>query len=146
MASHHLHRPDAFEREDPHLLRPHRPGMDAPTAARPVFVDRSGRRRRLFTLLGAGFGVLLLIGLIAVAASFFSGGPAQLPGWPGQGGAAQLKPSAVEPTAQPQTTTAAPGMTASLSPTPKKATTTAAPPGQTNTHKPTAKPSNTRRP
>ena len=115
--------------------------MDAPTAARPVFVDRSGRRRRLFTLLGAGFGVLLLIGLIAVVASLFGGGPGQLPGWPGQGGAAEVKPSAVEPATQPTTT--APSATPSATPSLKKSS---APPGQTNTHRPTAKPSNTRRP
>jgi len=117
--------------------------MDAPTPTRPVFVDRSGRRRRLFTLVGAGFGVLLLIGLIAVVASLFGGGPSQLPGWPGQGGAAELKPSAVEATAQPTTATPA-AVTSNTSPAPVK--TTSAPPGQTNTHRPTAKPSNTRRP
>jgi hypothetical protein len=142
MATHQLHRRDGSEREDPRTLRPHRPVMDAPTPTRPVFVDRSGRRRRLFTLVGAGFGVLLLIGLIAVVASLFGGGPSQLPGWPGQGGAAELKPSAVEPATL--ATTAAPTTTASVSPTPKKTTTL--PPGQTNTHKPSAKPSNTRRP
>lgn len=133
MARHDLHR-------RPPAPRPHRPDVDAPTAARPVFVDRSGRRRRFFTFVGGGFGVLLVIGLIIVASSLFTGGPAQLPGWPGTGGdAAEVLPSVAGQTPEPSPTASAPRVApTTVSPTPKK--------GQGNTHRPTAKPSNTRRP
>ncbi|NUT32869.1 MAG: hypothetical protein HOV79_07320 [Hamadaea sp.] len=126
-------------RRRPPAPRPHRPEADAPAAARPVFVDRSGRRRRFFTFVGGGLGVLLVIGLIVVASSLFAGGPAQLPGWPGAGGAADVPPSTAVHSPDPVPTVASPRVTtAAASPTPKK--------GQANTHRPTAKPSNTRRP
>jgi hypothetical protein len=98
-------------------------------------------------MVGIGLGAVLLIGLIVLVSSLFTGGPAQLPGWPGQDGAAKIAPSTIDGSADPRFTTRAPGPSTApttLSPTPRKST--AAPPGQTNTHKPTAKPTNTRRP
>jgi hypothetical protein len=53
----------------------------------PVFVDRSGRRRRLFTGLGAGLGVLLAAGSLLLVAGLLGGSPVPLPGLP-QGGQA----------------------------------------------------------
>jgi hypothetical protein len=54
----------------------------------PVFVDRSGRRRRLFTGLGAGLGMLLVAGSLLLAAGLLGTSPVPLPGLPqsGQGG------------------------------------------------------------
>src|SRR5437773_3514239 len=56
--------------------------MRNPTES-PVFVDRSGTRRRWFVGLGvAGAGVLALSVLLLVA-GFLGGGPGRLPGLPG---------------------------------------------------------------
>ncbi|WP_327006775.1 hypothetical protein OHA72_05580 [Dactylosporangium sp. NBC_01737] len=54
----------------------------------PVFVDRSGRRRRLFTSLGAGLGVLLAASCLLLVAGLLGSSPVPLPGLPqgGQGG------------------------------------------------------------
>jgi hypothetical protein len=113
---------------------------------RPVFVDRSGRRRRLITMVGAAFGVLLLLGLIGLGVSLMGGDGAQPPGWPGADGVAGPKPSVAATSVQPSTAvttrTGLPSATPSM--TPKKTTTT--PPGQVNTHRPTTRPTNTRKP
>ncbi|MFC5000961.1 hypothetical protein ACFPIJ_24370 [Dactylosporangium cerinum] len=71
----------------------------------PVFVDRSGRRRRLFTSLGAGLGVLLAAGSLLLVAGLLGTSPVPLPGLPqsGQGG---VHRDGAEPGASP-----APGRT-----------------------------------
>lgn len=51
----------------------------------PVFVDRSGRRRRLFTGLGAGLGVLLAAGSLLLVAGLMGTSPVPLPGLPQSG-------------------------------------------------------------
>jgi hypothetical protein len=51
----------------------------------PVFVDRSGRRRRLFTALGAGLGVLLMAGCALLIAGVLGASPVPLPGLPQHG-------------------------------------------------------------
>jgi hypothetical protein len=66
-------------------------GSAAPSAVNvvdPVFVDRSGRRRRLFTSLGAGLGVLLAASFLLLIAGLMGTSPVPLPGLPqsGQGG------------------------------------------------------------
>jgi hypothetical protein len=57
--------------------------------ADPVFVDRSGRRRRLFTSLGAGLGVVLVVGCVLLVAGLMGSSPVPLPGLP-QGGQGAL--------------------------------------------------------
>jgi len=53
----------------------------------PVFMDRTGRRRRLARWLGAWLAGLLTLGLAALVAALFGAAPLTLPGLP-QGGAA----------------------------------------------------------
>lgn len=95
--------------------------------AEAVFVDRSGRRRRLVTLVGAALGVLLVASLSIMVAGMVSSGPVSIPGWPdagarpgegatpqptdgGTGPAGGELPAPVTTTAPaPQPTSAAPG-------------------------------------
>lgn len=60
----------------------------------PVFVDRSGRRRRLFTGLGAGLGVLLVLGSLLLVAGLLGSSPVPLPGLPQSGQGAQHRDDA----------------------------------------------------
>jgi hypothetical protein len=56
----------------------------------PVFVDATGRRHRLFVVLGASGGLVLLLVALALLVGFTGTGPGGLPGWPGSdGGRAQ---------------------------------------------------------
>jgi hypothetical protein len=59
---------------------PSGPGVPGP--GRPVFVDRSGRRRRRIVVLGLGLGATLLAGLSLAALALGTGAGAPLPGWP----------------------------------------------------------------
>ncbi|HET8683580.1 MAG TPA: hypothetical protein VFM54_17195 [Micromonosporaceae bacterium] len=84
-----------------------------------VFVDRSGRRRRLVTLVGAGLGVLLVASLSILLAGMFSSGPVAIPGWPDAGarpaeGAATPQPTDAGPT--PDGTAPAAGTTTAPAP------------------------------
>jgi hypothetical protein len=55
----------------------------APSArGRPVFLDRSGRRRRLVLVAGAFVGVLLVASLGLLAAGLTDASPTRLPGFP----------------------------------------------------------------
>jgi hypothetical protein len=47
-----------------------------------VFVDRSGRRRRLVVASGAAFAVLVLLALTMLIAGLFGASPVPLPGLP----------------------------------------------------------------
>jgi hypothetical protein len=58
----------------------------------PVFVDRSGRRRRLLTVVGAALAVALLASLALLLAGLVPGGAVPLPGWPDAGGPEQPGP------------------------------------------------------
>lgn len=100
----------------------------------PIFVDRTGNRRRWFTALGAAGGTLLITALAVLVAGIFGAGPAHLPGLPGlapqqplgvtakpAGTASSTTSSQVtNPTAR--TTSAAPTPAVTPSPTPTKIT------------------------
>lgn len=53
-----------------------------PTRGRPVFLDRSGRRRRLVLMVGAFVGVVLVASLGLLAAGLTDASPTRLPGFP----------------------------------------------------------------
>ncbi|MGI5241889.1 hypothetical protein ACQEVU_28055 [Dactylosporangium sp. CA-139066] len=112
-------------------------------------MDRSGRRRRLVTALGAAFGILLIAVGGLLIAGLLGSSPVPLPGLPNdgqgvlqRGGAdgrlgtapAPAVPSAV---ARPHTTTA--GATPAASPTP--AATTGKPGNRPTSHPGNNKPS-----
>jgi len=48
----------------------------------PEFLDRTGRRRRLFLAAGAAGGLLLFLLLVALVAGFTGAAPGSLPGFP----------------------------------------------------------------
>jgi hypothetical protein len=52
-------------------------------AESPVFVDRSGTRRRWFVGFGIAGASLLAVSILALVAGFLGGGPGRLPGLPG---------------------------------------------------------------
>jgi hypothetical protein len=60
-----------------------------------VFVDRSGRRRRLFKLIGVGLAVAFTTTLGVFVAGLVGMAPTGLPGWPGDGRKAQ--PAVITP-------------------------------------------------
>ncbi|HEY0699311.1 MAG TPA: hypothetical protein VGD43_16045 [Micromonospora sp.] len=73
----------------------------------PVFVDRTGRRRRLSVFAGVGIAVGLLASLALILAGLFSGSSVPVPGWPDAqvehsqepgGGQPEPSPTPSEPT------------------------------------------------
>ncbi|MGK5441324.1 hypothetical protein ACSNN7_05770 [Micromonospora sp. URMC 105] len=52
-----------------------------PGGAPPVFVDRTGKRRRLMTIAGTAMGLGLLTSIGLIAAGIFGGSTVPLPGW-----------------------------------------------------------------
>src|SRR5947209_1529138 len=73
-------------------------------ATEPVFVDGSGRRRRLARMLAAVLGIGILFGLALVVVSFVGGGSVRLPGLPASGDPPQ------DQARQPDFYPAAPGL------------------------------------
>lgn len=71
---------------------------DSGTRHDPVFVDRTGRRRRLFAIAGSAGGVVLVFVVLALLAGFTGAGTAAIPGWP----AARAERTRPAPTAVPQ--------------------------------------------
>jgi hypothetical protein len=68
-------------------LRPARPPRDrrqrrGGAAGAPVFLDRTGRRRRLVLAAGLACAAVLLTGMALLTVGLFSGAPLPLPGWP----------------------------------------------------------------
>jgi len=51
-------------------------------APRPVFVDRTGRRRRVVLLVGSGLATLLVSGLVVLAIGLSGGSGWKVPGFP----------------------------------------------------------------
>jgi hypothetical protein len=114
-------------------------------------MDRRGRRRRLFTALGAGLGVLLVAGVGLLVAGLLGSSPVPLPGLPdngqgmlqrGDGGGADGIGPAPTP-AVPKTTsrTQTPGPAGS---TPAVSVSTEKPGNRKTTHPGNPKPSRTR--
>ena len=70
----------------------------------PVFVDRTGRRRRLFAIAGSAGGLVMILVAVALFAGFTDGGRASIPGWPA--GAGHAKPGTSRPAASDGDTSA----------------------------------------
>jgi hypothetical protein len=77
-----------------------------PVAA--VFVDRTGRRRRVATIAGSGLGAAALVALGLLVSGVSGGAPAHLPGLPPNAGQAGFLPAPA--------TASAPSMPRSLRP------------------------------
>lgn len=104
----------------------------------PVFVDATGRRHRLFVVLGVSGGLVLLLVALAVVAGFTGAGPGSLPGWPGSdAGRVQAGATATPSTARPTASGTRPSTSASTSP---GAAPTVRPPAGGGTTAPTAAP------
>lgn len=94
--------------------------------AQPVFVDGTGRRRRLAVFAGGGIGVGLLVSLTLIVVGLFTGSPLPVPGWPEPGSQHQQEGNVADNTVR--SPTAGPGEpTASTTGT----ATTSGSPGQT---------------
>ena len=63
----------------------------------PVFVDRTGRRRRLIALAGSVGGLVLTVALFALAVGFTGAGPVSIPGWPESAAGAVIGEPATRP-------------------------------------------------
>ena len=107
----------------------HNAGFGASTrdGSQPVFVDRTGRRRRITVLAGASIAVGLLVSLGLIVAGLFGGSTIPLPGWPDSNvprqGEAEIRPSAdPELTTPPQPVVATTSRTARPSPAPSPTT------------------------
>jgi hypothetical protein len=74
-------------------------------APEPVFVDRTGRRRRLFAAAGAGGALLLALATLVLVAGFTGAGAGSLPALP-QPAASKVR--STEPAAAPPEPTRAP--------------------------------------
>jgi hypothetical protein len=128
---------------------------DAEPAAEPVFVDRTGRRRRLFAVAGGAGAILLALASLVLVAGFTGAGAGYLPTLPqpagskARGGVSTAKPSETTrpavPTRAPATAgSAGTGSVPSATPTPPAAVTPTPSrtnnrrvPTQTPSHKPT---------
>jgi hypothetical protein len=126
----------------------------------PVFVDRSGRRRRLVTLTGTAGGLLLAGAVLALLAGFTGAGPVGLPGWDDATSAPRPVPGTARPstraahvpvpTGRPRTARPAPSATAPSSSAPEPTATSVSPTASVKgrgksqrrvpTHTPTARP------
>ncbi|MFG2054117.1 hypothetical protein ACGFI9_08780 [Micromonospora sp. NPDC048930] len=134
--------------------------QNQPGAAPPVFVDRTGRRRRLTVIAGTAMGVGLLTSLGLILAGLFFDSSVPIPGWsdtkvqpPIEAGVdapghpqEQTSPS---PRPAPATSTTAPLPSSAPTATRPTSRTTSAPqpttsvPGQGDEHRSSVKPSRT---
>ena len=98
-------------------------------AVDPVFLDRTGRRRRLFVAAGSAGGLLLSVAALALVAGFTGAGPGSMPGWPSGDDRRTDRPESavsVRPRATRQPTTPA-VVRRTTAPAARVTTTTAAP-------------------
>ena len=63
----------------------------------PVFVDRTGRRRRLIAVAGSVGGLVLTVALVALVVGFTGAGPVSIPGWPDSAAGAVIGEPATRP-------------------------------------------------
>ncbi|TNH23816.1 hypothetical protein FHG89_26320 [Micromonospora orduensis] len=131
-----------------------------PGSAPPVFVDGTGRRRRLTVIAGTAMGLGLLTSLALIAAGLFLDTSVPLPGWsddsrgtrPVEAGVDGITPPRVaeSPSPSPVARTSAPLPRATPTTGDRSRTTAATPtgapsatdqPGRGDEHRPTAKPS-----
>ncbi|MET8834932.1 hypothetical protein ABZV78_13590 [Micromonospora sp. NPDC004540] len=135
--------------------------QNQPGAAPPVFVDRTGRRRRLTVIAGTAMGLGLLTSFGLILAGLFFDSSVPLPGWtdtkvPPIEAGVDAPPRGEErtsPSPRPPSVTStspsAPAPTAVHTTAPARATTSTAPrptgsvPGQGDERRNTAKPSRT---
>jgi hypothetical protein len=75
------------------------PEPEAEEVGRPVFVDRSGRRRRLAVLVGSSLAVVIVVAIVMLLAGLSGVSPLSVPGFPDV--AKQTKAPAVEPSQAP---------------------------------------------
>lgn len=118
----------------------------------PVFVDRTGRRRRLFMATGAAGGVAMALVTLALIAGFTGAGPGYLPTLPESAGDQQLdsgeagQPSAAVRPVSPSPRIASPatGARPTPAPSPTQALPAASPTPTPNSHRrvPTHTPNN----
>ncbi|GLH94792.1 hypothetical protein [Phytohabitans aurantiacus] len=118
----------------------------------PVFVDRTGRRRRVFLIAGLASGAALALATLVLIAGFTGTGPGRLPLLPESAGEQLRAPVAtVKPPEAPRTipspseSAAAPRPTRTGTPAPATTTQVAPSPSKTNhrnvpTHTPGGKP------
>jgi hypothetical protein len=119
------------------------PRSSRPAAPDPVFVDHSGRRRRLFKLIGVALAVALTSTLGAFVAGLVGMAPAGLPGWPNDGRKAQPAvtpaPSTARTGAGQEPPGGLPGTSANATPT-VGASPTPSPTRTNNGRRPTSRP------
>ncbi|MGN9909649.1 hypothetical protein ACTMTJ_19060 [Phytohabitans sp. LJ34] len=104
---------------------------------KPVFVDRTGQRRRLVRVAGAAAGLLLALASLLLVAGFTGAGPGHLPLLPQPAGGAPTAPRS------PAATRPAPAPARATVPAPADRPSTVPPPTATARVTPTPTPSRT---
>lgn len=107
---------------------------------RPVFLDRSGQRRRRFVLIGGAVAAALVVSLAMLALGFMGTSSGHVPGFPD----AERPPSPAAPSPRASATqpaeTAAPSTPTSSTPAPKPSPSTASPSPTSRRHFPSHPP------
>jgi hypothetical protein len=104
--------------------------------ARPVFLDRSGQRRRRFIAIGAALAAALVAGLAVLALGFMGSSSGHVPGFPDA--ERPPSPAAPAPSASSRTSTTAPST--APKPTPSASPAAASPSPTSKRHYPSHPP------
>jgi len=72
----------AVRPQQPVSQQPAGPPAGRRRGPKPVFVDRSGKRRRFFVITGAAAAVVVVLALVGLVGGLFGGSPLPLPGLP----------------------------------------------------------------